>query len=273
MSASYYRQLREDAEFIVNRACKLLSRYQKKATVVVQKDIGDMATTADYAAEKLIREFIQKKYPYHSIIGEEKGLTKKQSEYLWIIDPLDGTKEYARGLSEYNCLVAVEHKGTLVVGVLQRNGTNEVYSAEAQRGAWRNKKQLHVSDQSDLSRSYVGYHLPIPTATASHHDVERHFDMLKTLTFACYRVRPGWDDARQLAWIAQGILDAHIIPVELKNEWHDLAPGILLVQEAGGVVTHLDGSPLQAYERQKGFIASNGHIHDQLLSFIRKELL
>lgn len=272
MSATYYKQLQKDAEYIAECASHLLNRYQKNATIVVQKDIGDFAMTADIASEELIRTYIQKKYPDHSIAGEEGGLTDKHSEYLWIIDPLDGTKEYARGIPEYNCLIAVEHNGRLVVGVIRRNGFNETYTSITGVGAWGNKKPIHVSEQSDLSRAYVGYHLPVPTSTASRSDVERHFDILKKLTFSCCRVRPSWDDAKSMAWVAQGILDAHIIPAELKNEWHDVASGILLVQEAGGQVTHLDGSPLNAYERGRGFIVSNRRIHDQLLELIRKEL-
>lgn len=272
MSVTFYQQLQKDAEYIADRAALLLKRYQKNATVVVQKDIGDFATTADLASEKLIRTYIQKKYPDHSIMGEEGGLTDKHSQYLWIIDPLDGTKEYARGIPEYNCLIAVEHNGKLVVGVMRRNGFNETYSSVAASGAWGNKKPIHVSTESDLSRSYVGYHLPIPTSATSRKDIERHFEVLKELTFSCYRIRPSWDDAKSMAWVSQGILEAHIIPAELKNEWHDLASGILLVQEAGGQVTHLDGSPLNTPERGKGFILSNGHIHSQLLELTRKEL-
>lgn len=273
MSATFYQQLQEDAEYIAERAGQLLKRYQKTATVVVQKDIGDFAMTADLASEKLIRTYIQKKYPGHSVMGEEGGLTDKHSEYLWIIDPLDGTKEYARGIPEYNCLIAVEHEGKLVVGVIRRNGLVETYTCAAGGGAWGNKKPIHVSKQADLSRAYIGYHLPVPTSTARRRDVERHFDILKELTFSCYRLRPSWDDAKSMAWVAQGILDAHIIPAELKNEWHDVASGILLVQEAGGKVTHLDGSPVISHDMSKGFLTTNGVIHDELLSILRKELL
>ena len=271
MSATFYQQLQKDAEYIADRARLLLKGQQQKATVVVQKDIGDFATTADLASEKLIRTYIQKKYPDHSVMGEEGGLTDNHSEYLWIIDPLDGTKEYARGIPEYNCLIAIEHKGKLGVGVIRRNGFNETYSSVADGGAWGNKKPIHVSAESDLSRAYVGYHLPVPTSTGRKRDVKRHFDILKELTFLCYRIRPSWDDAKSMAWVAQGILEAHIIPAELKNEWHDVASGILLVQEACGQVTHLDGSQVISHDMSKGFLASNGKIHNQLLDIIRKE--
>lgn len=273
MSTAFYRKLQKDAEYIAGQACQLLQRHQKKATVVVEKDIGDFATTADLAAEERICDYIQKKYPSHSIASEEKGHIDKNSEYLWIIDPLDGTKEYARGLEEYNCLITIEHKGKPVVAVIQRNGTAETFAAMAGSGAWRNKKSIHVSHQSNVSGAYIGYHLPIPKSSVPRRDVERHFDMLKELTYSCYRVRPGWDDAKWMAMVAQGILDAYIMPAELKNQWHDVVPGMLLIQEAGGRITHLDGNPVTAHELGKGFLASNGRIHDQLLDIIRKELL
>lgn len=272
MNATFYKQLQNDAEQLAVSAGKLLERYQKKATIVIQKDIGDFATTADIASETLITDFIRKKYPGHSLLAEEGGFTDNHSEYVWIIDPLDGTKEYARGIAEYNCLIAIEHNGKLVVSVIRRNGFNEIYTSYFGGGAWKNKKPIHVSEQSDVSRAYIGYHLPVSTSTSSKRDIERNFDILKELTFTCYRLRPSWDDAKSMAWVAQGVLDAHIIPAELKNEWHDVASGILLVQEAGGQVTHLDGTPLNTPERGRGFIVSNGKIHSNLVVMLQQYL-
>ncbi len=273
MSNSFYAQLEKDAVFIAKRASRLLERYQTHTRVVVQKDSVDFATDADLASEDLIRTYIQKKYPDHSIYAEEGGQTEKGTEFLWIVDPLDGTKEYARGLKEYNCLIAIEHNNKLVVGVIKRVGLNELFSAVVSRGAKKDGKSIHVSRITDLKKSHVGYHLPVGSPSHLRDHITRHFRILEQLTFACGRLRPGWDDAKALGFVASGITDATIIPAELPNGWHDLASGILLVQEAGGKVTHLDGSTVKPHEMSKGFLASNGHIHDQLLSFIRKELV
>lgn len=273
MNPTFYKQLQKDAEYIAERAIHLLNRYQKTATIVLQKDIGDFATTADLASEKLIRTYIQKNYPDHSIMGEEGGLTNKHSEYLWIIDPLDGTKEYARGVKEYNCLIAIEHRKKLVVGVIKRNGLNELYSAVLSQGAIKDGKKIHVSDTNNLKISHVGYHLPVGSPPFDRSRVEKHFPLLQQLTFSCYRLRPGWDDAKALGYVASGVLDALVIPAELPNAWHDLATGLFLVQEAGGKVTHLNGSPVVSHDMSKGFLASNGKIHDQLLDIIRKDYL
>lgn len=273
MSVTFYKQLQKDAEYIAERASRFLKDYQKKATVVVQKDIGDFATTADLASESLIRDYISKKYPHHSIFGEENGLTDNHSDYVWIIDPLDGTKEYARGVKEYNCLIAVEHNKKLVVGVIKRNGINELYSSVLSLGARRDDKKIHVSPVNDIKISHVGYHLPVGLPPFERVKIEKHFPLLQELTFACYRLRPGWDDAKALGYVASGILEAHIIPAELPNAWHDLAAGILLVQEAGGRVTHLDGNEIITHDMSKGFLATNGRTHHALLSIIRKELV
>ncbi len=273
MSVTFYQQLQKDAEYIAQRVGELLNRYQKKAIVVVKKDIGDFAMTADLASEKLIRSYIQKKYPDHSVMGEEGGLTDKHSEYLWIIDPLDGTKEYARGVKEYNCLIAVEHNRKLVVGVIKRAGLDELYSAASGQGAKKDSENIRVSITKDVKISHVGYHLPVGSSQFARSRIEKHFPLLQELTFTCYRLRPGWDDAKALGYVASGILDAHIIPAELPNAWHDVASGILLVREAGGQVTHLDGSQIVPHDMKKGFLASNGYIHDQLLDIIRKREL
>ncbi|MDP1722996.1 MAG: inositol monophosphatase family protein [Candidatus Gottesmanbacteria bacterium] len=271
MSATYYQQLQKDAEFIVQRAAILLRRYQQKATIVVQKDIGDFATTADLASESLIRAYIHKRYPTHSIYGEEGGLEDNQSEYEWIIDPLDGTKEYARGVKEYNCLIAVEHDKKLVVGVIRRAGLDELYSAVVRQGAKKDGKTIGVSKIRDLPISHVGYHLPVGMPRFERARTEKHFSLLKELTFMCYRLRPSWDDAKSLGYVASGVIEAHIIPAELPNAWHDLAAGLLLVQEAGGRVTHLDGSELKTHDMSRGFLASNGLVHDKLIQLIGKD--
>lgn len=272
MIDTFYQQLREDAEYIAERAGQLLKRYQRTATVVVQKDIGDFATTADLASEKLIRTYIQKNYPDHSIMGEEGGLTDKHSQYLWIIDPLDGTKEYARGVKEYNCLIAIERNSQLVVGVIQRNGLDELYSAARSQGATKDRKSIRVSTVSDNKLCHIGYHLPVGSSRFDREKVAKHFPLLKQLTFTCYRLRPCWDDAKALGYVASGILDAHIISAELPTSWHDVAAGLLLVQEAGGRVTHLDGGELIPHDMSRGFLASNGPLHDTLIKLIGKEL-
>lgn len=271
MSVTFYKQLQRDAETLAVSAGKLLERYQKKATIVVQKDIGDFSTTADIASETFITDFIRKKYLGHSILAEEGGLTDNHSEYVWIIDPLDGTKEYARGVKEYNCLIAIEHKQKLVVGIIRRNGLDELYSCAQSQGAKKDGQSIHISTLTDLAKAHVGYHLPIGSPRYERKNIEKHFSLLQDLTFLCYRLRPGWDDAKALGYVASGVLDALIIPTELPNAWHDVAAGLLLVQEAGGRVSHLDGSQLVLHDMSRGFLASNGILHDELLSIIRKE--
>lgn len=266
----FYQQLQKDCEEISLAAILLLSSYQNKFKVTVQKDIGDFATTADEASEALIKQFISKKYPNHSLYAEESGLSDSQSDYRWVIDPLDGTKEYARGLEEYNCLIAVEHNMQTVASVIRRHGTNDLYSMARGFGALHNGHPIHTSLQDDLEKSFIGLHLPNNSKSFKKTDIEKSFNLLKELTYASYRVRCGWDDAKLLGWVARGVIDAHIVPAEVKNGWWDLASGIAMVLEAGGMVTTTKGNPVTEQNcKIEGVVATNGVIHDKLLDITR----
>lgn len=268
----FYQQLRKDCEEISLQAITLLSSYQGKFQITVQKDIGDFATTADEASEVLIKQFISEKYPKHCLYAEESGLSGSQSEYRWIVDPLDGTKEYARGSEEYNCLIAVEHNTKIVAAVIRRHGTNNLYSMAFGNGSLHNGNPIHVSSQTDLEKSFIGFHLPPNSKSFEKIEIDKSFDLLKDLTYASYRVRCGWDDAKLLGWVARGVIDAHIVPAEVKNGWWDLAPGIAIVLEAGGMITTMKGNPVTEQNcKIEGIVASNGKLHKELLQLINKE--
>lgn len=265
-----YIRLLSYAELVAEKATKLLIRYQKKAKVVKMKDLKDLVTSADLASEKLIIKMIRKKFPQHGIFSEEAGGKTGNFEFVWIVDPLDGTKEYARGLKEYNCLIAVEHKDQLVVGVQKRIGTDELYSCTYQNGAYLDHKPIKVSTTDDLAKSFIGVHLP--TSSTPVNQTEKMMVLTKKLILSTYRVRPGWDDAHLLSWVARGVLDGHIITSGIKNGWYDLASGILLVGEAGGIVTDMNGDRIKNRNLTNGIVASNGKIHEKLLQLIRESL-
>ena len=269
MNNQFYKQLQEDAERIVEKAAQLLILNESSFTTVNQKDEGDMATTADLAAEKFIIEEIKKKYPNHSIISEEAGELPGKEPYTWIIDPLDGTKEYAKHLSEYNCLLAVEEHDRIVAGVTKRNGINELYAASLSYGATLNGNPIHVSSTNTLDLSYVSTH--IPTKKFSKEDIAKDFSILLALVTQCYRARVNYDEAKAFAWVARGVLDAHMcIPNGAK--YHDIASGLLLVTESGGKVTDWEGQNIKNRDMSKGILASNGIIHGQVRELIQKAI-
>jgi len=264
---SFYLQLQKDAEEIVEKAATLLVSKEHSFSIVTQKDDVDIATSADIEAEKLIIDAIHLKYPDHGIDSEERGKMPGKSSYVWVIDPLDGTKEYARGVGEYNCLLAVEENERLVVGVTRRIGLNTLYSCSNGNGAFRDGKPIKVSANDNLSTSIIGFH--IPNKKKSKNDIRQNLNILEKLICTVYRVRPGWDTAKQFGWVAQGTLDAHIVPSHI-IKWCDVASTILLVEEAGGKVTNFHGNPVKGSDYNDGIIASNGKLHEQLLSIINK---
>jgi myo-inositol-1(or 4)-monophosphatase len=259
------REIRSDAQYLVREGGKILAENQKNFTVVKMKDSVDLATSADIASEKFIIDFIKKKYPDHGIYSEEAGVYNSKSEFVWVIDPLDGTKEYSRGLTEYNCLIAVEYREELVIGAMQRNGVNELYSAAAGLGTTLNDNIIQVSSQPELSKAFIGFH--VPTSNQPERKISREMEVLNSLVHRTYRVRPGWDDAKCAAWVARGVLDAHIITANV-NRWYDIAASIVMVKEAGGDVTDWNGNPIRDRNLTQGMILSNRHIHGALLALI-----
>jgi myo-inositol-1(or 4)-monophosphatase len=258
-------QIRNDCEYLVREAGKILAADQATFQIAKMKDAVDLATSADLASEKFIMDFIKNKYPDHGIFSEEAGISGADKEFQWIIDPLDGTKEYSRGLREYNCLVAVEQNKILSVGAMFRNGVMELYSCQKGCGATLQEKTIHVSNQNDFSKSFVGFH--VPTRNHPEEKIVREMGVLNKLVRTVYRVRPGWDDAKCCGWVARGVLDAHIISGNV-NKWYDIASGILLVEEAGGIVTDWYGDPIVDRNLSRGVILSNKGIYPDILKLI-----
>lgn len=262
-----YLTLAHDAGSFAKEAGGLLAKYQKRAKTLRYKDFMDIVTTADLASEKLLVSLIYKKYPSHTIDSEEMGVKRTASPYTWVIDPLDGTKEYARGVTEYNCLVAVEEHTQVVAGAIWREGVGDLCVCAKGHGSTLNEKPIRVSNTTDLNKSFVGFH--VATKALPPDTIDDSLRLLRVLIDECYRVRPGWDDARLLTWVAQGVLDAHIV-LPLTNKWCDVAAATLLVQESKGRVTTMKGNIIKNENyRTEGLLTSNGKIHEELLHLIR----
>src|SRR3989344_9199247 len=131
---------------IAIKAGQILLNEQKKVKIVEQKDLQDIATTADILSEKFIINSIQKKYPEHGIFSEEKGEIKKESDYHWVIDPLDGTKEFTRGIPLFNVSIVLEFKGELIVSSVYRPMDNSLYSAAKGVGSFLGNEKIKVSE-------------------------------------------------------------------------------------------------------------------------------
>lgn len=190
----------------------------------------DVVTAADKESEEYIKKVITATYPDHAILSEESGAGGTEtSEWRWVIDPLDGTTNFSQGLPVFSVSIALEHKGVIVVGVVYAPYLNELFHAVKGGGAWLNGRRLSVTHKVELSAMVV--------ATGMPYDRDRNPDNnLDNISRVCMQVRGTrrmGSAAIDLAYTAAGFYDAYW---ELNlNPW-DVNAGILLVQEAGGVV-------------------------------------
>lgn len=193
----------------------------------------DVVTEADKASERLILDGIRSTFPQHAILSEESGKEgTKDAEWLWVIDPLDGTTNFNQGLPVFSVSIALQHKGSTVVGVVYAPYLGELFTAVRGQGAYLNGNPIHVRHNTDLGTMVV--------ATGMPYDRDRHPDNnLDNISRVCLRVRGTrrmGSAAIDLAYTAAGYYDAYW---ELNlNPW-DVDAGILLVQEAGGIVGSL----------------------------------
>ena len=250
-------------------AGKILADKFGRALQVSNKGDIDLVTEADLAAERLIVERIRSYHPRHRILTEESGDVAEaagvrhegQGEWKWIIDPLDGTTNYAHGYPVFCVSIALEHEGRVVVGVVYDPTRDELFAAERGEGATLNGRRVRVSGTDELNRALICTGFPYDVRTRT--DFARHF---RDFIMKAQSVRRDGAAALDLAYVAAGRFDGFY--EEDLRPW-DVAAGVLLVEEAGGRVTHYDGSPFHIY--QPPIAASNGLVHDAMLGVLQAE--
>jgi len=255
------------AEKTTTLAGNFLLDFQQDVLITQKKDLEDIQTDADLKAEKIVIEQISKNFPDHNILSEEQGLIDNKSEFTWVIDPLDGTKEYFRGLSTYSSLLSLQSNSELLVSSCYVPRTNELYSAAKEIGSFLNHKtKLHVSSQKKLNQSLILCH-PVNNKLKEPHFSEQ-WKVLEKISQQAYRLRPTWYDSWFMGQMAQGGFEAYCALFNQGPKWHDIASGLTLIEQAGGKVTDRYGKPLKHGNLEDGIVASNGLIHQQLLSII-----
>ena len=229
------------------------------AAKVSNKGDIDLVTEADLASENLIIERIRSYHPQHGILAEESGeavlVGGKRSEWKWIIDPLDGTTNYAHGYPCFCVSIALEHEGVLEVGVVYDPVRDEMFAAERGRGATLNGRKIRVSDVEELRDAMVCTGFPYNVRERP--DFTRDF---ANFTMAAQAVRRDGSAAIDLAYVACGRFDGFW--EDGLSPW-DIAAGKLLIEEAGGKVSNFDNQPLSIYTLK--VLASNGLVHDAML--------
>ncbi len=235
----------------------------KSLTIEHKSSSIDPVTEVDKEAEKIIVDIIKKHYPDHTILGEEGGTKDTESEYRWIIDPLDGTVNFTHGFPIYCVSIGVEYMDTLVAGVVYDPNLDELYTAERGKGAFLNGNPIRVSETDSLIQSILITGFPYDIHDNPDNTVERFVDFLMN----AQAIRRLGSAAIDLCYIAagrgDGFWEAFIQP------W-DIAAGILLIEEAGGKVTDFEGNPIGADSPR--VLATNGKIHDAMLEILRKRL-
>ena len=244
-----------------DRAGKLLMEKFDRGIQVEFKGKYDLVTEADRESEALIVAMIRGQYPDHDILAEEADYENRGSEYRWIIDPLDGTTNYAHGFPWFAVSIALEVKGQLEIGVVHNPYVGETYFAERGGGAFLNQRPLRVSSIDTLERSLLatGFAYDHKKCIANNYDYFTHFQRAAQ---ACRR--PGVASL-DLASVAAGRFDGFW---EMKLKPWDLAAGVLLVEEAGGRVTDFDGRAMQLDYLE--CLASNGLVHDEMQAVLQQ---
>jgi myo-inositol-1(or 4)-monophosphatase len=241
---------------IINRAA-----LEGGALEVKAKNKNDFVTQVDKAAEQAIIGVIRTAYPEHRILAEESGDTPGAlPEYLWVIDPLDGTTNYIHGFPQYCVSIALEHKGVLTQAVVYDPGKNELFTASRGRGAFLDDRRMRVSNCTQLKDALVGTGFPFKELSR----LDLYLRQLRTLMTSCAGVRRAGAAALDLAYVAAGRLDAFW---EMGLSRWDMAAGALLIQEAGGLVGDLQGGP--GYLDRGEIATATPKVMPQLLEALR----
>jgi len=239
---------------VINRATQDLD-----LLTVQRKGLHDYVSEVDKMAEQAIVETLLEAFPDHAILAEEGG-AQGQSEYVWIIDPLDGTTNFIHGLPQFSVSIALQHKGLLSQAVVFDPSRNELYTATRGRGSYLNDRRLRVSKQTRLEDALIGTGFP-------YHDfssMEAYLNILRDLMPKVAGVRRPGAASLDLAYVAAGRYDG-FWEAGLKP-W-DMAAGVLLIQEAGGLVTDFEGG--ENVLGSGNIVGGNPKIFAQLLGIVQ----
>jgi myo-inositol-1(or 4)-monophosphatase len=231
---------------------------------VREKGRADLVTEADLGSQRAVRSFLLGKFPDHEFLGEEgpeaKGRPGPDAPPTWVVDPLDGTTNYVHDLPMYCVSIGLQVGGELVVGVVLDPVRNELFAAAKGHGAWLGERRLHTSSTDRLESALLATGFP-PDLSGQ----ERSLDWWRYFSYRARSLRRTGSTALNLAYLAAGRFDGYYA---FDNHVWDVAGGVVLVREAGGLITELDGGPFDPYTPDG--LASNGPLHPALVAALRE---
>ena len=244
---------------LARRAGVLLKeKFNQKHEIHYKGEIN-LVTEADKMSEDLIIAAISRKFPDHGILSEESPMITGAGKLRWIIDPLDGTTNYAHGYPVFCISIALENEGTIVLGVIYDPMREEMFAAVRGEGAYLNDKKLAVSRTDNISRSLLATGFPYDIRESK----ENNLDYFNSMAINVQAIRRAGAAALDLAYLAAGRFDGFW---ELKLKPWDTAAGCLMVEEAGGLVSNVFGEKWSIFSPH--VLASNGLIHGQMIEVL-----
>lgn len=246
----------------MKRAGLILKNEYGKTQSITYKGAINLVTEMDHRAEAAVIEILEKEFPSHSILTEESNGREGSSSYRWILDPLDGTTNYAHGYPFFCVSLALEKDGQIIWGIIYDPLREELFAAEAGRGASVNGRALQVSATRLMRQSFLCTGFPYDMRESTEDNL-RYFSRFAKIVQA---IRRDGSAALDLCYVAMGRFDGFW---EMKlNPW-DVAAGGLIVTEAGGRVTNFSGNPFTINGQE--ILATNGLIHEDMLSVLSKQ--
>lgn len=239
---------------------KILMKYYDKPDLKFErKGYNDPATEADLASEKHAINAIREAYPEHTILAEESGKSDKESDYVWIIDPLDGTSNFKHSLPIFCVSIGLQYKDEIICGAVYNPRTDEMFSAEKGKGAFLNGKEIKVTDRA--SKEFAA----VATGFAPKPEIiEKNLPNFNKFMKEGFLIRRLGAAAIDLCYTACGRFDGFW---EIGLSPWDIAAGSLIVQEAGGKITQMDGSPFKV--DSPTILATNGKLHEQMQKILQ----
>ncbi len=242
------------------RAGRLLRENLNGRRNILYKGGINLVTEMDRRSEQLIVDTILSAFPDHGVLAEEEARINSKSGFTWIIDPLDGTTNYAHRYPCFSVSIALMHRSDIISAVVYDPMRDELFHAEKDRGAFLNDRPIRVSSTDSLIQSLLSTGFPYDRAESSVNNI----DYFIALLMASQEMRRDGSAALDLCSVAAGRFDGFW---ELKLQPWDVASGSLIVREAGGVITDISGGGFDIYKPE--IVASNGLIHGQMLEVLK----